>query len=171
MVPAAFSSSSVKWLWSCAKPIRAYPRACLTRTCRVNFRAELNLTWEPRPTPGTDTAASCYALCWSSDLETRAHGQKRAEVHGAGTYTQHQVILPCLFLFINSLIFPHAAICRKHTLYMWDFSSCCQGSWIVSGYMSFFPSIFRKKYSSLVHFLLEFQNNAPFPMFSCIFVA
>lgn len=53
----------------------------------------------------------------------------KKELRGAWSWEVHTALgcFMVMFLFINSLIFLHAAICRKRALYIWVFYSCCQG--------------------------------------------
>lgn len=116
-----------------AKPIHIYLRVCLMMMCSLNFRAELNLNLRESVDPqrGQESCNRYTRLTLCSALEfcsenKHTWAKKSWEVYGAGTYTASGYFM-VIFLFINSLIFPHAAICRKHTLYIWDFYSCCQG--------------------------------------------
>lgn len=131
----------VRGLWSLCRSMHAE----IGDTASPSDRVEAALKNRVGRKPLIGAVASPCALHWALVVETHTHEQRRAEKCVKLGITQHQVILRWYFCSLTLWSFHMLPSVESTHCTYGIFIHAVRWSWIISSYISSFPSIFRQE--------------------------
>lgn len=135
------------WSYSpCQRTLELVPvHACWDRRYSLTFRQSWSSPKKQSGQPLIGAVASPCALHWALVVETHTCEQRRAERCVKLGITQHQVILRWYFCSLTLWSFHMLPSVESTHCTYGIFIHAVRWSWIISSYISSFPSIFRQE--------------------------